>query len=191
MYNCQKEFATLLKATIEYLQQDMPAAQREAKPLKPTQKAQPKQESKPIVEPKKEHKPPTNWSLTPMSVPEAHPPSFTAHFKTLPLDIPIYLLITDESQSFFLENVARALTRTVAPAALFSGKLDLLLTRQSVRLVLAPLSFLKKRFPQVELHQFLKLGDHTLLPLADNYDVDLKRDLWNKLKNFPNTPLSS
>jgi len=203
MGDCRKEFSTLIKATLHYLQEEwgehVHLAIKEPPPLPPSKPVieQKKPEPKPAVEKKREEPKPvsngpvSNWTLNPMALPPELSPRYTSFFKEIPLHIPIRLVVTDPSQTFFLENVARALTKLIAPAALFSGKLDSLLTNQNIQLVLAPLSHLKKRFPQVELHQFLKLDGPTLLPLADHYDIELKHALWNTLKSFQNTPPSS
>ncbi len=190
MKECQKEFTVLIKATLDYLKEEWGEHIHMSVKEPPPQKKVVVVEEKPVapqpqIEKKKEEpkpKPTPNWILNPMPPPEVQPMQFGSIFNSIPLDIPVRLVVTDPSETFFLENVARALTKTIAPAALFSGKLDLLLTNHNVQLVLAPLSHLKKRFPQVELHQFLKIDGPTLLPLADHYDLELKRALWNTLK---------
>jgi len=244
MGDCRKEFATLVKATLSYLQEewstqishrilneeeqdgasdllerareyrqidkarviegengmtdclDLPKVCEKTKlePLKeppPPKSVAEEKKPKPPLPKRKEPKPSLNWILNPMPLPTEFSPQFTSFFKAIPLNITIRLFVTDPSQTFFLESVARAITQLVAPAALFSGKLDTLLTNHNIQLVLAPLSLLIKRFPQVQLHQFLKLDGPTLLPLADHYDIDLKRTLWNSLKNFQNMLPSS
>lgn len=193
MSDCRKEFATLVKATLHYLQEEHSHLFIQEMPPPPPPPPPSPPPPTPVVEKKKkeEHKPATNWILNPMPLPPEFSPQFTSFFKEIPLNIPIRLVVTDPIHTFFLESVARALTQLIAPAALYSGKLDTLLTDHNVQLVLAPLSHLKKRWPQVQLHQFLKLDGSTLLPLANHYDIDLKHDLWNSLKNFPNMLPSS
>lgn len=197
----RKEFAALIKATLHYLQDEwsehIHIALKEPPPsrAKPPEAEKPAPQSPPVLKPvekkKKEEPPLANWILNPMPLPEERPLQFNGVFQTMPLTVPVRLIAADPGQIIFLENVARALTKWIAPAALYSGKLDPLLTNHSVQLVLAPLSLLKKRFPQVELHQLLKIDGPALLPLADHYDLQLKRTLWNTLKSFQNTLPSS
>ncbi|MEZ5315559.1 MAG: hypothetical protein R3E91_05075 [Chlamydiales bacterium] len=131
--------------------------------------------------------PPPQWSLTPLPVPEEEVSKFSAFFPQLPLYIPIRLIMTNQKEILFLQNVARAITRLIAPATLYKGELATLLKDHNVLLILAPLSLLKQKFPRAELHQLLKLDHLSLLPLADYYNPDLKRHLWNTLKSFQNT----
>lgn len=190
-----KEYAALIKATLCYFKEEW----SEHVHLSLKEPPPPPQPPKPAVEkkklpPEKKREPQLqakNWILNPMPLPTETSPQFTSFFKPIPLYIPIRLFVTETSQTLFLESIARAITKEIAPASLFSGRLDTLLTNRNVQLILAPLSLLKKRFPQIELHQFFKVEGPTLLALADQYDLELKRDLWNSLKSFQNTLLSS
>ncbi len=193
MHEPRKEFSSLIRATLDFLQEEWSEPVRlslKEKELPPPKPVSPPPKRQPVETKKPEHKPEVRWKLTPMPLPSENLPHFTHFYSSQPLIIPIRLLLVDENQTLFLESVARALTQHIAPAALFSGKIDALLTNQSVQLVLAPLSLLQKRFPQVDLHQLHKLDGPTLLPLAGHYDIDLKRTLWNTLKSFPITPPS-
>ncbi|MCH9627452.1 MAG: hypothetical protein S4CHLAM2_10920 [Chlamydiales bacterium] len=198
MHESRKEFASLIRATLDFLQEGWPEPVRLSlkekeppppKPISPPPTAAPA--TAPVEAKKPETKPEAKWKLTPFPLPSENLPHFAQFYSSQPLHIPIRLLVVNETQTLFLENVARALTQYMAPAALFSGKIDTLLTNQNIQLVLAPLSLLQKRFSQVDLHQFHKLDGPTLLPLADHYDTDLKRTLWNTLKSFPTMPQSS
>lgn len=180
----KKEFASLVRATLDYLQVGW---EEKSEPIETPQPHIPE----PIQSKPQEIKQPTNWILNPLPLPVEDIPQYTSFFPTHPLHIPIQLVLTDPEQTFFLENVARALTKLIAPAALYSGKIDLLLTNKNTQLVCAPLSFLQKRFPQVTLHQYYKINGPTLLPLADHYNLEMKTALWNVLKRFPNLPQSS
>ncbi|MCC5831921.1 MAG: hypothetical protein JJU12_02635 [Chlamydiales bacterium] len=197
MTEWRKEFATLIRATLQYLQEEWgahpPLVIKEPPPResKAADAPKPQPEPKPQVIKKEKPNLNRNWELNPMPLPTELTPEFTSLFRPLPLTIPIRIAFADPGQIFFLENVARALTKLIAPTSLYSGKLDHLLTNHHVLLVLAPLSLLEKRFPQVELHQLLKLDGPTLLPIADHYDPKLKRALWNILKSFRNTLPSS
>jgi hypothetical protein len=200
MSECKKEFATLIRATLQYLQDEW------GEHIRLSLKEPPPKHSKKIeeeprfetpaplpVEKKKNEdpKPSSNWILNPLPLPAEFPTEFSSLFRPIPLSIPIRLVVAEQSQIFFLESVARALTKLIAPAMLYSGKIDPLLTNSSILLILAPLSLLKKRFPQVELHKLLKFDGPALLPLADHYDLELKRALWNILKSFQNMLPSS
>lgn len=211
----KQQFSALLKETLRYLQEDLigvdgpwhGASEKSEQPIfAPPDSAKSKapladplstgdKGEKPKTQVKEVKKSPpvkvTDWTLNPLSLPPDYPPAFTSYFKAIPLTIPIRLFVAESSQILFLENVSRAITRFIAPSMLFAGKLDVLLTNQNVHLILAPLSVLKKRFPQVELHCFLKIGGTALLPLADQYDLELKRNLWKCLKSFPDMPRSS
>lgn len=192
----QTELLSLVQATTHYLRGEwsdleQPPVVAKAQPVvhpppKPQAKPQPKPQPKP-----KPVEQTTNWPLTPMELPVEFCPKFEKLYKPLPLDVPIRLYVADDSQVLFLESLCRAITQHFGPASLFKGKLDTLLTTTTIELVLAPLSCLKKRFPQLELHHHIKLDGPTLLPLADEYDLDLKRELWTCLKNFRASPPSS
>lgn len=202
MSECKKEFATLIRATIQYLQDEWEEHIRlslKEPPPKHSKQIEEKPKTQfeiptplPVEKKKKEDpKPSANWILNPLPLPAEFSTEFSSLFRPIPLSIPIRLVVAEQSQIFFLESVARAVTKLIAPAVLYSGKIDPLLTNSSILLILAPLSLLKKRFPQVELHQLLKFDGPALLPLADHYDLELKRALWNTLKSFQNTLPSS
>lgn len=172
-----------------------PAPVMREKPSTKAPPAPPKEEKNIPAPPSKKELVPAsrslgNWTLNSMAIPDELAPSFTS-FPQHPLRIPIYLFVADPEPLPFLESLARALTEFLAPAALFSGKIDSLLVRDYVKLLLAPLSFLRKRWPDVQVHEGFPLDNVTLLPLADSYTPEQKRALWKSLHHFCTTHLSS
>lgn len=103
-----------------------------------------------------------------------------------------YLLLSEEDPAcrLFLENVAKAMTRTLAPTcvALASEKKWESWFVEPGILVVIPLSLVKKKIPQAHAHHFYLIGSATLLPLEELecyiHDTNLKRTLWNTLKTF-------
>lgn len=132
-----------------------------------------------------------DWQLNLPSIAHEKTSKFSSFFKAEQLAIPIYLLCSEEYNLLFLENMSRAITQFIAPSALFYGKLDTLLLNKNIKLIIAPLSIIKHKFSEAELHQFLEIQGSYILPLADTYNIELKHHLWNLLKNFHLTHLSS
>ena len=101
--------------------------------------------------------------------------------------ISVLLLLPEENplHRLFLENVCRAITRTFTPASvvLFNGAL---LIDEQYKLVLAPCSLLKKKFPDVQPHQSFKTERYSVIPLENldlyTHDVNSKRALWSTIQ---------
>lgn len=111
-----------------------------------------------------------------------------------------YLLLPEEKPAcrLFLENVSKAVTRSLAPACValaHEKKWDAWFADKG-KLIAAPLSLVKKKIPLAQTHCFYPIGASTLLALEELesylHDLNLKRTLWNTLKtfHFQNSPRS-
>jgi len=185
----RQEFALLLKDTLRFFEQMQPKRPAKIKTLpKATPPPLPKQqpiEKKSTPPPKLEAK----WKREPLPLPtESH--QLRARFENVlpnrqsiePL-IPIKLLLVEEKPEhrLFLESVAKAITRSIAPASVVMREEP----SSSLKLLIAPLSYLKKRFPKMQSHEFYQENGLTFFPLEDLdlylTDNNLKRLLWNSL----------
>lgn len=155
--------------------------------------------TQPLV--KKIHKTPsfeTKWALIP-SPPADETKTLYHRFESLfpkeALTTPTcsaYLLLVEENPAcrLFLENVAKAMTRSFAPTcvALANEKKWESWFIEPGTLIVMPLSLVKKKIPQAHIHCFYPIGSSTLLPLEEVecyiQDINLKRILWNTLKTF-------
>lgn len=130
------------------------------------------------------------WELCPMPQCEQED-----HFKyKLAKHIPIiepyvaaYLVLPDEQAAnrFFLENLSRAITRTLGPARVVTYYEGIFAQAKNTRF-LVPASILKQKFPQAQPHQQIQL-EHFQIIFLDNLDTygnDLlaKRTLWNTIQ---------
>jgi hypothetical protein len=101
----------------------------------------------------------------------------------------IFLVLPEESAAhrLFLENVARAITRTFAPASVILYH-ELLFQNCKDRVFLIPISLLKKKFPHAQVHQLLKTDEFKAIALdeLDRYahDVECKRALWIAIQHL-------
>lgn len=171
----KEAYAALVRDTLRFLQEKWPTPIR--------QSTEERAKNPPKVEKPEENE----WALH--SMPQAEEKTLSFSFKQSELKIPVRLFLSEESPEhrLFLENVARAITSHFSPAsvALFQEER---FRDPHVKYVLAPVSLLKKEFPQVESHQLFKANGILFLPLEEleNYNVDLnlKRALWKTLQNM-------
>jgi hypothetical protein len=133
------------------------------------------------------------WELHPMAPVEG---SGTFHHKLSPYVkiceplISTLLLLPEENGAhrLFLENVARVITRTFSAATVLLYQEKLFYTGQN-KILLAPITLLKRVFPEVEEpHKIFKAETFTLIPLEplDHYahDMNCKRILWNTIQHL-------
>ncbi len=97
------------------------------------------------------------------------------------------LIVTDEhpQQRLFLENVARAITRTFGPAQVISPQ-DPILQKKERRVILAPAPLLRKKFPEAQIDVLIKEENRFWIPMGDldHYDHNIasKRALWTLIQ---------
>ncbi len=220
MSDCLKQLATLVDETLGLVKLEWEKGRRftyAKSPVKPISIPAPK----PAISPEKKQPPsfrrPTlrtgssrlsklEWALNPMPLPLSIDSLFESFCSSLPdlrlikPDIPILLILPIDKphDRLFLENVSRALTYTLAPArVLLAEETKLSNWCPEAKLIVAPLSFLRKNYPKLHLHCFYPTQGPTLLPIeeVESYlnDLKLKRILWNTLKTWhlPNTLRSS
>lgn len=128
------------------------------------------------------------WKLHPMPLPQEEAPFFSSlkrYTKVQEFLVPVHILLIEpsEEEQLFLEGLAKAITRIHAPTALIFSQ-----DAQQATYLLAPESFLQKRFADVKLHSpFLSDRTH-ILPMADYslylQDREAKRILWQAIQKL-------
>jgi len=133
-----------------------------------------------------------HWELQPMP-PIETPSSFykklSPFLSVIETSLPILLVLPEENTAhrLFLENVARAITRSFAAASVVLYNEEFFRSFHG-KLALIPTELLKNKYPGCQPHKIVKTESFTALPLEflDKYaeDVHCKRALWTAIQSL-------
>jgi hypothetical protein len=134
----------------------------------------------------------TEWELHPMGHVEERPSlrqKLSSYVPTCEPQIGAFLILPEENPShrLFLESLSRAITRSFIPASVVVYD-PTLFQKAEGKLIVVPLSLLKKKHPHALPHTLIEEGAFKLLAIENldlyGHDPTCKRALWRAIQSL-------